>query len=78
MTKRITLRIGPDGQVRADVSGFRGTACVDYISTLEKMLDAEAVDSQPTSEYYSNSNSITVDSVQHDPASVRGTLMQKD
>ena len=78
MTKKITLRIGPDGQVKADVSGFSGKACVDYISVLEKMLDAEAVDSQRTPEYYVSQNSTTAVSVQDDLPPVRDPLIQKE
>jgi len=78
MTRRITLRIGPDGQVKADVSGFIGKACVDYISVLEKMLDAEAVDSQPTPEYYVNQQSTTTEPVQDDLPPVSQPLIQKE
>ncbi len=50
--KRIKLRIFPDGQVQADILGFRGKKCTDYISVLEQLLDAEAIDSERTPEYY--------------------------
>lgn len=50
--KQIKLKIFPDGQVQAEVLGFRGKKCADYISILEKMLDAEAIDSERTPEYY--------------------------
>ena len=50
--KHIKLKIFPDGQVQAEVLGFRGKKCADYISILEQMLDAEAIDSERTSEYY--------------------------
>lgn len=52
MTQRqIKLKIFPDGQVQAEVQGFRGKKCADYISILEQMLDAEAIDSERTPEY---------------------------
>lgn len=50
--KQIKLKIFPDGQVQAEVQGFRGKKCTDYISILEQILDAEAVDSERTPEYY--------------------------
>jgi len=50
--KQIKLKIFPDGQVQAEVLGFRGKKCADYISILEQMLDAEAIDSERTPEYY--------------------------
>lgn len=50
--KQIKLKIFPDGQVQAEVVGFRGKKCADYISVLEQLLDAEAIDSERTPEYY--------------------------
>ncbi len=52
MSKQIKLKIFPDGQVQAEVLGFRGKKCADYISILEQLLDAEAIDSERTPEYY--------------------------
>jgi len=52
MSKQIKLRIFPDGHVQAEVLGFRGKKCTDYISVLEQLLDAEAIDSERTPEYY--------------------------
>jgi hypothetical protein len=52
MRKQIKLKIFPDGQVQAEVLGFRGKKCTDYISILEELLDAEAIDSERTPEYY--------------------------
>lgn len=52
MSKQIKLKILPDGQVQAEVLGFRGKKCTDYISILEQLLDAEAIDSERTPEYY--------------------------
>lgn len=50
--KQIKLKIFPDGQVQAEVLGFQGKKCADYISVLEQMLDAEVTDSDRTSEYF--------------------------
>lgn len=50
--KQIRVRVFPDGQIKAEVVGVKGQACLDYIEVLEQMLDAEAVDSEYTSEYY--------------------------
>lgn len=50
--KQIKLKIFPDGQVQAEVLGFKGKKCADYISILEQMLDAEAIDSKWTAECF--------------------------
>lgn len=52
--RRIQLRILPDGQVQAEVLGFRGKKCADYIAVLEALLDAEAIDSGHRPEYWLN------------------------
>jgi hypothetical protein len=62
MPKRVTIRICPDGTVKADVTGFVGRSCADYIRVLEDMLDAEVVDSAPTAEYYLDNTIASVES----------------
>lgn len=59
--KQIKLRIFPDGHVQADVVGFRGKKCADYISILEEMLDAEAIDSERTAEYFLQDSEVVTD-----------------
>lgn len=59
--KHIILKIFPDGQVQAEVLGFKGKKCADYISILEQMLDAEAIDSVKTSEYFLSENTTSND-----------------
>lgn len=52
MTKRIKIRIFPDGQVQAEIKGIKGKKCTDYIGILETMLKSETVDSDYSPEYY--------------------------
>jgi hypothetical protein len=52
MTKQIKIQIYPDGRVQADIAGIKGMKCTDYIRILEEILDAEAVDSSYTPEYF--------------------------
>lgn len=52
MTRRIQLKILPNGEVKAEISGFRGKQCVEYISVLEALLDAETIESERTAEYW--------------------------
>lgn len=52
MSKQIRIQINPDGTIKAEVLGVKGRACTDYISVIERLLDAETVDSEYTSEYY--------------------------
>lgn len=59
--KKIQLKISPDGTVQAEILGFPGTTCADYISVLEELLQAEAVDSEWKPEYSLNETEITQD-----------------
>lgn len=59
--KQIKLQIFPDGQVKAEVVGFRGKKCADYISVLEQLLDAETIDSEWTAEYHLEESLLATD-----------------
>jgi hypothetical protein len=59
--KQIKLQIFPDGQVKADVVGFQGKKCADYISVLEQLLDAETTDSEWTADYYLEESLVSTD-----------------
>ncbi|WP_349409946.1 DUF2997 domain-containing protein [Pseudalkalibacillus sp. SCS-8] len=50
--KKIKIRIGEDGQIFAETIGLKGKECLTYIEQLEKLLDAETIDSNYTAEYY--------------------------
>lgn len=50
--KKIVIKILPDGQVQAEVSGVPGKACLDYISLIEALTEAKTVDTQLTDEYF--------------------------
>lgn len=73
--KTIKLKIFADGQTQAEVMGFRGKKCTDYISVLEQILDAEAIDSERTSEYYLEENidvTVDIETVQTQTQNTRG------
>ncbi|MEF9953097.1 DUF2997 domain-containing protein [Clostridium sp.] len=52
MPGKLKLRIYADGRVKADIQGIKGKKCTNYIKMIEELLEAEAVDSEYTSEYY--------------------------
>lgn len=52
MEKRIKIEIGADGKINAETIGIKGDDCLKYIELLEKLLDAQTVDSGYTKEYY--------------------------
>lgn len=52
MTKRLTVRIRPDGSVEAETQGMKGSECLPYIEQLEHLTGAQVVDSWYTEEFY--------------------------
>ena len=50
--KQLQIKIGPDGLIEAKTLGIKGQTCVDYLPLLEEMLDAKAVKSEYTEEYW--------------------------
>lgn len=52
MKKQIQIRIFPDGHVESETHNIKGKSCLKYIAILEKLLEARTVDSEFTSEYY--------------------------
>lgn len=53
MTNRetITVRITADGMITAETHGITGPKCMDYIATLEDLLDATTQSSSFTTDY---------------------------
>jgi Protein of unknown function (DUF2997) len=52
VTKRVKIKILPDGTIEAMTQGVKGKDCLGYVRLFEELLNAEAVDSDFTSEYY--------------------------
>lgn len=71
MSKRIQLRVYPDGRIEAVVQGVKGKKCTDYIAVLEELLQAETVESAYTSEYY-EPDEVQVRQQEHAPQRIQG------
>lgn len=56
--QQIVVRIAPDGAIQAETRGIKGASCLDYIETLEELLDAATINSAFTHEYNETSNTI--------------------
>lgn len=61
MAEKVQIRILKDGSIEAVTNGIKGEKCVDYISILENLLEAEATSSNYTSEYYETEQNIEVE-----------------
>ncbi len=70
-SKRIQLRVYPDGRIEAVVQGVKGKTCTDYIAVLEELLEAETVESAFTPEYF-ETEEVAVRQDQQAPQRVQG------
>lgn len=52
MAKQVKIRIFPDGRIRADIDGFSGPRCMDYVRILEEIIEARTVRTDLKPEYY--------------------------
>jgi len=52
LDKKLLIRILADGRIQAETQGIKGEKCTDMIPLLEKLLEAEAVEAEYTSEFY--------------------------
>jgi hypothetical protein len=51
MVKQLVVKLRTDGTVDAETFGMQGPECLDYIETLEALLDAETTSSTFTPDY---------------------------
>ncbi|TJY72490.1 DUF2997 domain-containing protein [Arthrobacter sp. CAU 1506] len=49
--QQLIVMVGPDGTVAAETKNIFGSDCLDYITLLEDLLEAETVSSSYTADY---------------------------
>lgn len=54
VSQSIQVTIGLDGSIKAETIGMKGNKCMASIAALEDLLEAEAIDSEYTKEFYEN------------------------
>jgi Protein of unknown function (DUF2997) len=60
MPKQVRIQLFPDGRVQADLHGFKGRKCTDYIRVLEEILDARTADSDYKPEYFATEQALEI------------------
>lgn len=60
MTKKLLIKIRPDGTVESKTINIKGKSCEKYISTIERISESQVVDSKYTQEYYETENDIEI------------------
>ncbi len=52
MTKKLKIKLLPNGEIQMETHGVKGKKCLDYIDLLKKLVDVKISDIQYNQEYY--------------------------
>ena len=56
--KRLQINVDSEGNIKAETLGIHGSKCLDYVSVLEDLLDAQSVESKFTADYIKEESEI--------------------
>ena len=59
MSKKMKIKLLPNGEVQMETIGVKGKKCLDYIEVLKKLVDVKIADTKLTNEYYETETEIT-------------------
>jgi hypothetical protein len=59
MSRRLQIRVAPDGSITAETLGYTGQECLDAIGVLEDLLDATTTSSRFTAGYTAGDTVLT-------------------
>lgn len=59
MSKKMKIKLLPNGEIQMETIGVKGKKCLDYIEVLKKLVDVKILDTQLTQEYYETETEIT-------------------
>ena len=59
MSKKMKIRLLPNGEIHMETIGVKGKKCVDYIDVIKKLIDVKVIDTQYTQEYYETDSEVT-------------------
>ena len=52
MSKKMIIKLSPNGEIQMTTQGVKGKKCLDYVKLLEKVADVKITKQELTSEYY--------------------------
>ena len=58
MSKKMKIKLLPNGEIQMETIGVKGKKCLDYIEVLKKLVDVKIIDTQLTQEYYESETEI--------------------
>ena len=58
MSKKLKIKLLPNGEIQMETVGIKGKKCLDYIEVLKKLVDAKITETQLSQEYYETESEI--------------------
>ena len=59
MSKKLQIKLLPNGEIQMETLGIKGKKCMDYIEVLKKLVNVNVLDTQMSEEYYETETEIT-------------------
>ncbi len=58
MSKKMKIRLLPNGEIQMETIGVKGKKCLDYVKLFQKLVDAKITNTKLTNEYYESDSEI--------------------
>ncbi len=58
MTKKLKIRLRPNGEIEMETVGVKGKECLDYIKLLQKLTEVKISKTELKDEYYETETQI--------------------
>ncbi len=59
MSKKMQIKLLPNGEIQMETIGVKGKKCLDYIEILKKLVNCNIVDTQLSQEYYETESEVS-------------------
>ncbi len=59
MSKKLKIKLLPNGEIQMETVGIKGKKCLDYIKVLKSLVDANVSETQLSQEYYETDSEVT-------------------
>ena len=59
MSKRMQIKLLPNGEIQMETIGVNGKKCLDYIEILKKLVNCNIVNTQLSQEYYETESEVS-------------------
>ncbi len=59
MSKKLKIRLLPNGEIQMETIGVKGKECLDYVKLLQKLVNAKITKTELTDEYYQTETEVT-------------------